>query len=199
MLDPVILAQRLTAMAQTRLAFSRDRYDIERYHELQEIAASLVTDGVAPLVDVMRQQTGYTTPKVDVRAVVIRDGRILLMQEAEDSLWSLPGGWADVGDSPSAAVEREVREETGLKVRAVRLLSLWDGNLRNYPLGVFHAYKLFFLCEELGGDLRGGADSLAAGFFAPDELPELSACRVVPSQIHDCLRLAAAQGATEFD
>ena len=200
MLDPTLLAQRLTAMAQTGLAFSKDRYDIERYQELMEIAASLVTEGVAPLVHVMREQTGYATPKVDVRALVVRDGRVLLMQEPEDGLWSLPGGWADVGDRPSLAVEREVREETGLLVRATRLLSLWDGNLRNYPLGVFHAYKLFFLCEEIGGELQTGIDSLGVGFFAINELPALSACRVVASQIQDCLRAAAAPAAaTEFD
>ncbi len=189
------LAQRVQSLAQTGLTFTQDRYDIERYEELREIAAALMALGspgtTTPFLTAFKEQLGYATPKVDVRAVVLREGRILLAREAADGLWSLPGGWADVGDRPSVAVEREVVEETGLVVRATRLLAVWDLNLHGHPPGPFQAYKLFFLCEEKGGALATSVDTLELGFFAPDALPPLSLSRVVPEEILACVEAAA--------
>lgn len=112
---------------------------------------------------------------------------------------NLPGGWADVGDRPSAAVEREVREETGLKVRAARLLGVWDRNLHGFPPYPFHVDKLFLLCEELGGEMRLSAGTLELGFFDPDDLPPLSLTRVRPLQIQACVAAAATDAPTYFD
>ena len=192
------LAQRIQALAQTGLAFSRDRYDRERYEALREIAAALM-GGDPGLLPAFEAQQGYATPKVDVRAIVLREGGILLVREVADGLWCPPGGWADVGDSPSAAVEREVVEETGLRVRATRLLGLWDRNRHGHPPIPFHAYKLFFLCEELGGELTSSEETLDVGFFDPRALPPLSVDRVMPVQIETSVRIAVEGGATYFD
>lgn len=196
-------AQRLQAIAQTGLAFTKDRYDVERYQMLREIAVELMqASGVpdaAALRDSFARQIGYATPKVDVRAIVVRQGRVLLVKEAQDGEWSLPGGWADVGDRPSQAVEREVWEETGLKVEAERLLGLWDRNLHGHPPYPFHVYKLIFLCREVGGELTRSIDSLDLEFFAPDRLPSLSLTRVVVEEIVESVRSAAAAAPAYFD
>lgn len=202
-MDEIIeLAQRIQALAQTGLTFTRDRYDTERYEELREIAVTLMSLTNAsmrePLLNAFKEQIGYATPKVDVRAVILREGRILLAREAHDGLWSLPGGWADVGDRPSHAIEREVLEETGLVARATRLLGVFDLNLHNHPAQAFQAYKLFFLCEELGGELTTCVDTLELGFFSPDELPPLSLGRVVPEEIHTCMALTADPNAPAY-
>ena len=193
-----LLAQRVQALAQTGLAFSQDRYDRERYKTLLGIAADLM-GGDPGLVPAFAAQTGYATPKVDVRAIVLREGKVLLVREVADGLWCPPGGWADVGDAPSAAVEREVFEEAGLTVRATQLLGLWDRNQHGHPPIPFHAYKLFFLCEELGGELRTSVETLEVGFFDPHDLPPLSVDRVLPIQIETSIRAATGGGDTYFD
>ncbi len=192
------LAQRIQALAQTGLAFTQDRYDRERYGILRQIATDLM-GGDSALFAAFAAQSGYATPKVDVRAIVVREGKILLVREAADGLWCPPGGWADVGDAPSVAVEREVVEETGLTVRATRLLGLWDRNQHGHPPIPFHAYKLFFLCEELGGELTPSVETLEVGFFDPADLPPLSLDRVMPIQIGTSLQTARDGGPTYFD
>lgn len=200
--DVVQLAQRMQSMAQTGLTFTTDPYDVARYTELQKIAAELMTlrhpEQALPLLNAFKAEAGYATPKVDVRAIVLREGLLLMAREADDGLWAPPGGWADVGDRPSAAVEREVREETGLEVRAVQLLGVWDRNLHGHTPFPFHAYKLFLLCEEIGGELQTSAETVEVGFFAPDKLPPLSQARVVPGQIEICLRVALSPDAPAY-
>jgi ADP-ribose pyrophosphatase YjhB (NUDIX family) len=120
---------------------------------------------------------GYATPKVDVRAAIAREGRILLVQERSDERWAMPGGWADVGESPSAMVAREVSEESGLVVVPRRVIGVFDANRDGGRLELFHAYKLVFLCEEAGGEPRPGPETLDARFFSFEELPPLSRAR----------------------
>ena len=196
--SPHRLAQRIQAIAQTGLAFDPNPYDRERYESLREIAVELM-GGDASLDTTFRAETGYATPKVDTRSIVLRDGKVLLVREAADGLWCPPGGWADVGDRPSHAAEREVFEETGLEVEAVRLLGIWDRNLHGHPPRPFHAYKLFFLCEERGGRLQTSSETLEVGFFEPTELPPLSIDRVVPIEIATSIRIALSDGPTYFD
>lgn len=191
------IAQRLQAMAQTGLAFTEDRFDRERYEGLRRIAAELV--GAPEMEEGFAAEWGYATPKVDVRAIVLREGRLLLVREAADGLWCPPGGWADVSETPARNAEREVAEETGLTVRATRLLGAFDRNLHGHPPRPFHAYKLFFLGESQGGDLRTAHDTLDVGFFDPADLPPLSLDRVVPFEIETCLRLAREGGPAYFD
>lgn len=184
-------AQRLQALAQTGLTFAQDPFDIERYQQLRDIAAEMLAAGSGQTVDEIRTlidaQAGYATPKVDVRGVVFRDERVLLVREKLDNgRWTLPGGWADVGESPSVATVREIEEEAGYQTRAVRLLALYDRNRHGHPPYIFHAYKVFFLCELLSDEQRlvPNVETEESDWFAEDALPELSIGRVTEAQIH---------------
>jgi len=187
--------EEIAALAQTGLAYAEDPYDIERYERLRAIAADLLgarADAPAEKVlDWLSLDAGYATPKLDVRAVILRGETLLLVQERSDGDWALPGGWCDIDLSPGASVEKEVIEETGLEVRAVRLLALFDKRKHDYPFQIPHAYKGFFLCAERGGELLNGtAETQAARFFPIDSLPPLSLNRNTASQLHRVVALA---------
>jgi len=141
--------QRLQAIAQTGLTYAADPYDVERYEQLREIAAEIAAahsdTEFERISGLFADQAGYATPKVDVRGAVFRDDMILLVKERSDGGWTLPGGWADVGDSPGDAVVREIAEESGYQTRVVKLLALYDRNKHGHPPYPFHAYKIFFL------------------------------------------------------
>jgi ADP-ribose pyrophosphatase YjhB (NUDIX family) len=179
-------ASRLNAIAQNGLTFAHDPFDLERYTSLRNIAAEIMAahTGVETAVvrDFLAPEEGYATPKVDVRGVVFREGALLFVKEPDDGLWSLPGGWADVGESPSEAAVREVFEEAGYRTHAVKLLALYDRNKHPHPPIPYHAYKLFIRCELLSPAPAGSAEA-EASFFAEDAIPELSATRVTPEQI----------------
>lgn len=179
-------AQRIAAIANTGLYYAKDNYDRERYQQLLDIAAEMLAGACDTAHATIRAQLdhddGYVTPKVDVRGAVFNHGKVLLVQEAGDGLWSLPGGWADVGDSPSGAVEREIREESGYQARAVKLMAVDDRNRRNRQ-SAFAVYKLFFLCDLIGGEATTSQESLAVDWFAPNALPPLSQGRVTAAQI----------------
>ncbi len=123
------LAQRLQALAQSGLTYSENPFDIERYRAVQEVAAEMVADCAGADLQMVRElfagQPGYATPKVDVRGVVFRDDSVLLVKERVDCRWTLPGGWADVNESPAEATVREVYEESGYRTRATKLLALY--------------------------------------------------------------------------
>jgi ADP-ribose pyrophosphatase YjhB (NUDIX family) len=180
-------AQRLQALAQSGLTYSENPFDIARYEALRELAAEMVAGcSGAPVADVRELfagEAGYATPKVDVRGVVFRGQTILLVRERADGRWTLPGGWADVNESPAEATVREVYEESGYRTRAVKLLALYDRNRHGHTPYVFHIYKLFFLCELEGGEAARSIETDGVGFFAEDELPELSLGRVTPEEI----------------
>ncbi len=131
----------------------------------------------------MREKTGYQTPKIDSCCAVFRDGRILLVRERADGRWSLPGGWIDVNESPGEAVVREIQEETGYTTKALKLLAVFDKNKHEHPPTIYHTYKLFFLCELLGGSPTHTIETDGVDFFPEDALPELSVTRVTASQI----------------
>jgi len=197
------IGQKLQALAQTGLTYTKDRYDIERYEELRDIAARVLAQQLAMNKELLlaqsKLQLGYATPKVDTRAIIVRQGKILMVREADDKLWSLPGGWADVGDSPSDAVCREVVEETGLTVSVEKLLGVWDRNQHGHPPYPWHVYKLIFHCRELGGELQLSADSLELDFFDPQHLPPLSLTRIVPVEIATSLDIIDNNKNTWFD
>lgn len=181
------LARRIQSIAQAGLTFGTNEYDLERYSELRSISAEILTShsnlSANKLEWILAEEKGYLTPKVDVRGVVFREDCILLVRETIDGRWSLPGGWADVGLSPREVVEKEVREESGLQVEAVRLLALFDKKCHPHPPDLFYIYKIFFLCEERGGELGTSLETSDAAFFALDKLPDLSLPRTLPSQI----------------
>lgn len=197
-------ARRIHALAQNGSAYTEGVFDRERYTELKTIAAEMMAaygDSTPEhVLGLWAGERGYMTPKVDVRAAVFRDGRILMVRERDDGKWSLPGGWADVGDTPSRCVEREVLEEAGLVVRATHLVAVHDGSRNGHPPRPFYVYKLLFLCELEGGVATPSIETDEIAFFAEDELPPLSEGRITAPQIalcfahhHDPAR------ATEFD
>jgi len=197
-------AQRIQAIAQTGLTYAVSPYDVERYGELSAIAAAMIAGPEPAEMDRARllfsAERGYATPKVDVRAAVFQEDRLLLVREREDGCWSLPGGWAEVGQSAAESVEREVREESGYVVRAVKLLACWDRNKHSHPAIPFHAYKLVFRCELVGGASSGSSETSEVAFFAEGQIPALSLTRTLPEQIQfvfGSLRDPAA--ATVFD
>jgi ADP-ribose pyrophosphatase YjhB (NUDIX family) len=200
------LVRRLQAVAQSGLTYAKDPYDVERYEQVRVIAAEIAAShSEAPanrIYDLFAGELGYATPKLDIRALVLEEkGDVLLVKEKEDGRWTLPGGWVDVGESPSEAVEREVEEESGYRVHAVRLLALWDRNKHPHPPMPFHVYKVCFLCELLSGDpLAASTETEEVGFFAKDALPELSLKRVMPQQIERLIELAADHSeSADFD
>lgn len=183
------LARKLQATAQTGLEFNTNEYDRDRYKLISEIAAELMASHCDAPIEKFKElfaaQSGYATPKVDVRAAAFRDGKILLVREAADGLWTMPGGWSDVNDSPREAVEREVVEESGFRVKATKLAAVYDRARHPHePPLPFHVYKMFFVCEIIGGEATTSRETLDVGFFAPDALPPLSISRNLPFQIH---------------
>ena len=174
-------AREIQALAQTGLHYAPDDYHRDRYRRLMEIAAEITAEhtGLArkDLEIAFLAARGYATPKIDVRGAVFRGGKILLVRERIDGGWCMPGGWADVGDAPSAMVEREVMEESGLRVRAARIVGVFDSNRESGDVDILHAYKLVFLCDDLGGEPRSSNETSAAGFFGLHEIPALSSAR----------------------
>ncbi len=174
-------AREIQSMCQTGLAYSASDYETKRYERLLQIAAQIVETHtglpVETLVENFSAQPGYATVKVDVRGAVIRQGRILLVQERKDHRWAMPGGWADVGEVPSEMVAREVLEESGFVVVPRKVIGVYDANRAPVHLEFFHAYKIVFLCEITGGQPRAGDETMDVGFFGFDDLPELSRYR----------------------
>lgn len=197
-------ARRLQAIAQSGLTYCKDKFDIQRYEQIRALAAEMMADGSAQdparLEKLFAQQSGYATPKVDVRVAAFENGRILLVRELEDGCWTLPGGWADVGEPPSIAAAREVLEESGYEVRITKLAAVFDRDLHGHPPYAFHAYKLFFVGELSGGAPQNSHETADAQFFAENQLPPLSLSRVTPSQIaHLFEHLRHPQLPTSFD
>jgi ADP-ribose pyrophosphatase YjhB (NUDIX family) len=176
--QPALLrwARSLQAIAQSGLAWQPGQYDRERYEDVRRVAAEMISDvdgGDADRIEgVFAFEEGHATPKLDVRGVVFRGDALLLVRERDGGGWCLPGGWVDVGESPSVAVAREVLEESGHAVNPVKLLGLYDRDVRGYPPHTWHIWKAFLGCELLGGDRRPlGYETTAAGFFTREELP----------------------------
>jgi len=172
------IARRIQAISQSGLRYAENEFDLQRYEELRELSIQLASEvsyaSVNKIRDIFTCETGFQTPKVDVRAVVIKDEKILLGREKADNRWSMPGGFADVNYSPTAVAEKEVFEETGLHVKANRLLAVVDTDKHNFPPLEYHYYKLVIQCDYIDGDLRGSNETYESAFFDFDNLPDLS-------------------------
>ena len=179
--------KRLQAIAQDGLTYSNDDYDLGRYEQLRELASEMLaahsTGTLEEARDLLALETGPATPKVDVRAVVFEGDRVLLVKEPDEAGWSVPGGWADVGESPSEAAARETLEESGYRVKPVKLLAAYDRDRHGHPPIPYHVYKLVYLCEILDEVPSSDVDTDGVRFFAENELPELSVTRVTRAQI----------------
>jgi ADP-ribose pyrophosphatase YjhB (NUDIX family) len=188
-MDPKWLewAKQIQAIAQTGLAYTKDVYDAERFEALRAISIDILAHHTLEDREKVRlsfaADTGYATPKVDVRGVVFREGKILLVRERIDGAWSLPGGWADIGYSPTEVAVKEVKEESGFDVQPAGLLAVLDKKFHHHPPSVHHVYKIFIRCEIVGGEALSGVETSDVGFFGEHELPELSVGRNTEAQI----------------
>jgi len=196
--------REIQALAQTGETYALNEWQSQRYHRLMEISAEIISEHteftVEPIMESFELQPGYATPKVDVRGAVFRDGELLLVREKMDGGWTMPGGWADVGDTPSKGAEREVWEESGFRVRAKMLVGVYDAN-RFEPMELYHAVKLVFLCEITGGEAQTSNETTEVAFFAEDQLPTpLSSERTNNRHIaHAFAALRDPQWTTVFD
>ncbi|MEZ5070478.1 MAG: NUDIX hydrolase [Bacteroidales bacterium] len=182
------LAKRVQALAENGLHYTENDYDIDRYQDLEAIALKMLSLlGGKPLEEIRElttERNGYRTPKVDVRCVVFNESNeILMVRERIDGCWSLPGGWCDVGFTPSEIAVKETREEAGIEVKAGRLLAIFDKKCHPHPPELIYTYKLFMECIPLTLDIQTGMETLDVGFFSRDNLPELSTPRNTRNQI----------------
>ncbi len=179
-------AKQIQGIAQTGLAYSKDVYDKERYEQLRTLSLEIMEQYTevesSKLAELFAGEYGYATPKVDIRGVVVQEGKILLVREKKEGEWSLPGGWADLLLSPSEIAVKEVREESGFEVRALRLLAVLDNHKHNPP-APYHAYKMFIHCDITGGGAKEGLETNGVQFFREDELPQLSEARNTEKQV----------------
>ena len=167
-------ARQIQALAQSGHHYAVNEFDRERFVRLAELAAEIISTyseyEYEEVCSLFKAQTGYATPRVDVRAAVFREGQLLMVRERSDGNWALPGGWADVGEIPSEAAEREVLEEAGFRVKARKLVGVYDAN-RFGPLELFHAYKIVFLCDLISGEATPSFETLEVAFFTLDQIP----------------------------
>ena len=197
-------AQRLQSIAQNGLTYSDNPFEIERCHIIRKIAAEMLAENTSvaakDFLDLFMDEAGYATPKLDIRGVVFEENKILLVRELSDGGWTLPGGWVDINESPSQAVEREVWEETGYEVHANKLLALYDRHKHGHPEYIFHLYKLYFRCEIIAGEPKDSHETEGAAFFAENEVPPLSIGRTTPEVLQRMFyHMRNADAPTEFD
>jgi len=185
------IAKRLQSIAQAGIFYSEDKpFDRERYQEIADISVQilgqLTDEPIEKIGNLFTQERdGYQTPKVDIRAVVFNEsGEILMVKEKVDGRWSLPGGWADVGYSPAEVAVKEVQEEMGLDVKTVRILGIFDKRNHPHPPEGWYVYKIFILCEKIGGEIsKDTTETSDIQYFSLENLPPLSEPRIVFSQI----------------
>lgn len=188
------IIKRIKSIAETGLVYAEGGYDQERYEELREISLKLMAEmsnqPFTKLDSFFLPQLDYPTPKVDVRGFVLNEkDEILMAQESVDGKWTIPGGWADVGNTPTEVAVKEVKEETGLDAEIVRLVAIYDKQRHPHPPEPYYIYKLMFHCRVIGGELKAGFDMQGADWFSLDELPPLSEERILESQLHHLFTL----------
>lgn len=188
MADIEQLLEQLQAIAQTGKHYSKDVFDRERYDQLEEVAkkltAQLVSNASPKKLDIyFDQDTGYVTPKVDIRAATIKDDKILLVREKSSGQWSIPGGWGDIGYSAADIAVKETFEEAGIKVKPLKMISIKDMQKNHYPKkNLNYVYKLFFECEPEENDIHSGVETSDVKYFTLDEALnlDLSLARNMP-------------------
>ena len=196
-------AVELQALAQSGLFYCKDIYCRERYERIREIAAEMIAHQTElppeKVKDLFCNETGYQTPKLDTRAAIIREDKILLVQE-NDGKWSLPGGWVDVNCSVNENTVKEVKEEAGLDVTADMLVAVQDRDKHNRPIEAHKVCKIFVLCTLLGGSFQPNSETVASGWFGIDELPPLMERKNTKEQISMCFEAARSHHwMTQFD
>lgn len=182
-------AKELQFLAQCGLAYSQNKFDIERFERIREISSEMISykSGISKekVKDLFCSETGFQTPKIDTRAAIFKDGKILLVQE-NNGKWSLPGGWCDACESVKSNTEKEAREEAGVEVEAERIIAIQDRKRHNLPVYAYDIIKIFVLCRLIGGEFKKNTETLASGFFDEDNLPPLAEEKNNPEQIKMC-------------
>lgn len=180
---------RLQSLAQAGLAYSRDKYDIERFEEIREISVSMMAElsqvPAQKVADLFANETGYQTPKIDTRAAIFQDDKILLVQESNGK-WALPGGWCDVDQSVAENTLKEVKEEAGIDAILERVIAIQDREKHNQPVSAHKICKIFSLCQAKGGHFTKNLETIASGYFSYDSLPELAEAKTTKKQIAMC-------------
>lgn len=190
-------AMKIQSIAQTGLAYCRDEFDRERYTELRELSAEMLAERTELPVGRVRElfcgESGYQTPKLDTRAAIVEDGRILLVRE-RDGRWALPGGWCDVDRSVAENTVKEALEETGLTVEAERLIAVQDWRRHNACNYIYGIIKIFVLCRAIGGEFAQNIETTETAYFSAEELPEkLAVEKTSREQALMCLDAAAGR------
>jgi len=193
--DFLTLIKRVQALAQMGLKYTVGEFDRERYEELRAISVQMMhqisEEQIPKIENLFAQQSGYPTPMVDVRAVVMQSGKLLMVQESVDTKWALPGGWADIGYSAAEVAVKEVLEETGLNVEPTRLLAVWDKKCHDHPPEPYYVYKIFIQCVYKSGDINTSHDILDANYFSKNALPVLSENRNTYGQLEKIFELVS--------
>lgn len=181
------LFQRLLAISNSGINYSKDPYDIERFNDIYNITQEFINSNLTNNNIHFEKEKGYPTSKVDVRAVILDDNdNILLVEDATSKTWSLPGGFADIGISPVENVIKEVKEETGLKISVSNLIAVYDTNKSNPDNSLNHYYKLIYFCNRVSGELTTSVETSSVKYFGINNLPELSTKRNTTKQIKEC-------------
>ena len=197
-------AIEIQSLAQAGLTYTDNAYDIERYERLREISAEMISKksniGLEKVKDLFCNEKGYQTPKIDTRAVIFKDNKILLTHE-NNGTWSLPGGWCDVLESVKTNTIKEVKEETGLDVETVKIIAVHDRNKHNKPIYAYGVCKIFVLCNVIGGKFIENIETTGIDYFALDELPQnLAEEKCNKEQIEMCFKADKEENwQTQFD
>lgn len=192
-------AKELQFIAQAGLTYSKDVFDIERFERIREISAEILSRQTGFSTDYVKSvfcnETGFQTPKLDTRAAIFKDNKILLVKETSGN-WSMPGGWVDVNQSIADNTVKEVLEEAGLEARAVKIIAVQDRNRHNRPIYAYGICKVFMLCEALGGTFQKNIETVESRYFGVDELPPLAEEKNTPEQIRMCFCANASENWT---
>ena len=197
-------AIEIQSLSQIGLTYTKDVYDRERYQRLREISAEMLAEktevSIEKVKDLFCHETGYQTPKLDTRAAIFRNNKILLVHE-NNGTWSLPGGWCDVLESVKSNTEKEVREETELNVKAVKIISIQDRNKHNKPVYVYGVCKIFVLCEVINGKFVENIETTEIRYFSLQDLPHnLAEEKTNKEQIEMCFKAYLNENwQTQFD
>ncbi len=196
-------AVELQSLAQAGLTYGKDGFDLERYARIREISAEILAHmtglPVEKVTGLFCNETGYQTPKLDTRAAVFQDGKILLVRE-RDGRWALPGGWCDVNVSVGENTVKEVKEEAGLDVIPRRIIAVQDRAKHNLPVYAYGVCKIFVQCDAAGGQFTPNLETTEARYFPPDQLPPLAEEKNTPAQIALCFEAYRSDTwAAQFD
>ncbi len=183
-------AKEIQIIAQAGLTYTSNAYDVERYERLREISAEMLEEKSDMTLDQVKNlfcsETGYQTPKIDTRAAIFKENKILLVHE-NNGTWSLPGGWCDVLESIRSNTIKEVKEETGLDVRAIKIISIQDRNKHNTPIYAYGVCKVFVLCEVVGGKFLKNIETTETEYFSLEDIPSnLASEKTNKEQIKMC-------------